>query len=205
MLRVIAEGLDDVFLKKYLEKLGYTFDVDFTTDNSNGWTKLNLIAPKIQEYLDAGDNVVIVFDADGDYNGGGFNKRKAEIVQKLEELKLELNLFLFPNNADDGDFETLLSRVANVNRNGVFDCFDKYEACIISLETETTKFRVPLRKSRIYAYFESFDESDRAKDKEGRNKTFFYDNPNYWDLESAHLDSLKNFLIENIEKKTIVD
>jgi hypothetical protein len=206
MLRVFAEGLDDVFLRKYLEKLGFNSKVDFTTDNSNGWTNLHLIAPKIEEYLDAGDNVVIVFDADGEYNNGGFEKRKSEILAILKELDLDLNLFLFPNNADDGDFETLLSRIANPSRKGVFDCFDKYEVCIKSLDNDDgTTFRVPLRKSRIYAYFESFDETDKDKDKEARNKTFFYDNPEYWNLESVHLNSLRDFLTENIQLPLVKD
>jgi hypothetical protein len=199
MLRVFAEGLDDVFVEKYLEKLGYTSNSDFTTDNSNGWTNLHLIAPKIEEYLDAGDKVILVFDADGEYNGGGYGIRKEEIVTKLAELNLTLDFFLFPNNNDDGDFETLLARIANQDRSGVFGCFDRYENCIRGLETDEVKFRVPLRKSRIFAYFESFDESKKSKDKELKARTFFYDNPKYWDLNSIHLESLKLFLRERLD------
>ncbi|MDI6049807.1 hypothetical protein QLS31_08190 [Flavobacterium sp. XS2P24] len=199
MLRVFAEGLDDVFIRKYLEKLGYVSNVDFTTDNSGGWTKTPLVAPKIREYLDGGDRVVLVFDADGDYNGGGFEIRKSELEAILKKSELAIDFFLFPNNKDDGDFETLLSQIANVDRLKIFDCFDKYESCVKALETDTTKFRVPLRKSRVYAYFESFDESNNSKKKESNDKTFFYDNPKYWDLDSVHLESLRLFLKEKLD------
>lgn len=198
MLRVFAEGLDDVFIKKYLEKLGYVNDEHFTTDNTGGWTKIPLVVPKIQEYIDAGDKVVLIYDADGDYNGGGFEIRKLELEKVLKECKLSIDFFLFPNNQDDGDFETLLSQIAHTDRLGIFHCFDRYEHCVKSLETDITKFRVPLRKSRIYAYFESFDESNKSKNKEHDQKTFFYDNPKYWDLDSTNLESLKFFLKERL-------
>lgn len=198
MLRVFTEGDDNKFVKIYLESLGHTYKSDFAVEATGGWTKINLVRPKIQEYIDKGDIVVLVFDADDNSNGGGYAVRAAAIEQVLIEQGLEIDFFLFPNNADDGDFESLLIQIATAGRQGVFNCFNNYEACVLGLNDDFNSFKTPLRKSRIYAYFECIDEPSSQKDQEMRDKTLFFGNNSYWDLTSAYLNPLRDFLIARI-------
>ncbi len=198
MLRIFTEGRDEVFIQIYLEHLGYTNKTDFTTDASGGWQKIHAIAPKIREYIDAGDNVVLIFDADDALNGGGFNSRAAAIKEKLTIEALELDIFLFPNNNDDGDFESLMVQCAAVARNGVFQCFETYENCVNGLTTQEEIFKTPLRKSKFYAYFECISESQVSKDEQRKNKRYFFDYDKYWNLNSPYLTQLQNFLVEKL-------
>ena len=195
MLTVLTEGNDEFFIQKYLTHLGYKYDIDFETLSIGGWRKIPESKPKIMELIDSGNKVIIVFDADGDYNNGGFDIRSSELDQILKDNMLNLDFFLMPNNKDDGDFEDLLERIATDDRTGIFQCFDDYEKCVENLETNETKFKTPLKKSRIYAYIESFDESNNKKNKESEKKTFFYDDSKYWNLNSDELNKLKDFFL----------
>lgn len=201
MLRVFTEGRDDTFIKIYLEYLGYELGKDFTVDKANGWSNIHLIAPKIRELVDNTDNkVVFVFDADSESNGGGCEIRRGQISTLLSQENLEADLFLFPNNIDDGDFESLLINIACEKRGALFNCFDGYEGCVRGLETDTLKFQLPMRKSRIFAYIESFDESNNLKAKEIKERTYFFSSNKYWKLDSEHLNNLKEFLENAISK-----
>ena len=67
-----------------------------------------------------GGTNLILFDADTVLNSGGFDKRKAELEQKLKDLDINAKLFLFPNNKDDGDFESLLEELVQKNTHQIF-------------------------------------------------------------------------------------
>ncbi|MGY0391734.1 DUF3226 domain-containing protein [Bizionia sp. KMM 8389] len=198
MLVIITEGKDEVFIKEYLEFLGYENEVHFKTDSIGGWTKIKLSEPILKRYRDEGNTVVLVFDADTSLNDGGYQRRLDEINDVLEDIDLTIDVFLLPNGADDGDYETLLERIAVADRSRVFSCFDSYETCVRALETDDLKFITPIRKSRIYAYIETFPESNRARDKELKSGTNFFKNPSYWNLNSDSLQPLHDFLIPKL-------
>lgn len=196
MLRIFTEGRDEEFIQIFLKQLGYTKGSDFSTDAAGGWQKIHEIAPKIREYQDAEDVVVLIFDADDAANGGGFAPRETALKKMLEDEELVgVNLFLFPDNASNGDFESLAVSCATSTRQGVFTCFNAYEACVTKLTTATETFKTPLRKSRFFAYFECIDESERSKEKARKTKKYFFDNSKYWDLKSPNLNALRDFLI----------
>jgi hypothetical protein len=198
MLVVITEGNDNVFIEKYLEYLGYEKDIKFKTKSIGGWTNIKLSEPILRRYLDEGNTVVIIFDADTVSNNGGYEKRLNDIKSDLKEINLELDCFLFPNDKDDGDFEMLLERIASNDRKGVFNCFDAFENCVQSLENNELKFQTPNRKSRIFAYIETFPETKKRKDKELKNYTKFFSNISYWNLNSDALTPLHDFLVKGL-------
>jgi hypothetical protein len=199
MLIIITEGKDEVFIREYLDFLGYKNEVDFKTDSIGGWTKLELSESYLRRYIDEGHTVVLAFDADTILNKGGYKIRLDEIDVILAKVNLKIDTFLFPNNSEDGDYEALLERIVVADRSGVFKCFDSYESCVRGLETDDLKFITPIRKSRIYAYMETFPESNRLKDKEFRkNGTNFFKSPLYWDLNSVSLQPLFNFLTSRL-------
>ena len=72
---------------------------------------------------DAGGKNMVVFDADTADNNGGFEKRKADLLAKRDELGLKFDLFLWPDNSRDGDVEVLMEDIARIDLYPeLFDC-----------------------------------------------------------------------------------
>lgn len=198
MLIIITEGKDEIFIREYLGSLGHEYKIDFATYSIGGWTNIKLSEPIIKRYIDEGNTVVLVFDADSDSTGGGHEQRLNDINSDLTDIDINIDSFLFPNDTDDGDFETLLERISVPDRNSVFNCFDAYEACVKALKTDELKFITPIRKSRIFAYIETFPETKKIKNKEIKDGTYFFKNTSYWDLNSDALIPLRDFLIPKL-------
>ena len=58
---------------------------------------------------------IIIFDADSEENLGGFRRRKDDLESKLKQLDITAELFLWPNDNEDGDFETFLYSIARID------------------------------------------------------------------------------------------
>ena len=95
------------------------------------------------------------------------------------------DIFLFPNNKDNGNLENLLINIAV--RKEIIDCFDNYIKCIKSLENTN----MPINKSKIYAYLDSIKGYDKNKIKEEKRD---YLNKEIWDISNDFLIPLKEFL-----------
>ena len=54
---------------------------------------------------------------------GGFEKRKEFLLEIKERLSLDFELFLYPNNQDDGIFENLLERIVNPKHKRIIGYF----------------------------------------------------------------------------------
>ncbi|GAA9502747.1 hypothetical protein UBN24_05750 [Helicobacter pylori] len=87
-------------------------------------------------------------DADKDYESN-----KKEILSKTQQKITEEQIFLFPNNQDDGDLETLLLEIAKHDE--FLKCFEEYLECIKS--KEHYKPIRNIRKNMLYAYLEVFE------------------------------------------------
>jgi hypothetical protein len=108
-----------------------------------------------------------------------------------------LIFFLLPNNQDDGDIETLLERIICPENQIIFDCWRDFENCLLPNKTTSTdsgRFTLPARKTKIYAYLETLvGETDSEKEKiKDPNRN--YRNPKHWDLNHPALANLRAFL-----------
>ena len=120
------------FLTAILNRLGIPADT-YSLKPTNGYTNLmdsdkavNINAMRVN--TDAGEKNLVVFDADSGNNNGGFEKRRDLLLKKKEELGLEFELFLWPDNGRDGDVEVLMESIARKDLYPeFFDCFSKYE------------------------------------------------------------------------------
>lgn len=155
-----------------------------------GKDNLRNVINKMKETViqDHGCNLVI-FDADGIENGGGFEKRKSEIETLLASSGVNADLFLWPNNKDDGDFETLVEKLIRQDLHKQFlYCFHDYEACL------GKEYLSPNRKGKLHT-FVSAQKGLSKKQRDGLGKgEWMFDNPNLWNLNSQELESLKDFL-----------
>jgi hypothetical protein len=139
---------------------------------------------------DDGINLVI-FDADNSYP-----ERLKEISEWKQKFKLEFEIFLFPNNSDSGALEDLLEGIINPLNQPIFDCWDKFEACINSksIKGRSAPLTIPAKKTKIYGYLEtllgtSHSEKEKIKD---RNRNYL--ELEHWNLKSDKLKPLNEFL-----------
>lgn len=149
--------------------------------------------------------VCIIFDADkkeSQERNAGFDNKLAHICKELKEKRIDFpreQIFLFPNNQDDGDLETLLPEIANYKE--FINCFESYLDCI--KKKEHYKPIKNIRKSMWYAYLEALglEELYTKKnifDTEGKVKDQYRENyerlKKAIEFESDLLNPLKNFL-----------
>ncbi|WP_120863866.1 DUF3226 domain-containing protein [Helicobacter pylori] len=171
---IFVEGPSDrIFLGVYLFYLYFQekFPIkNFKVQNVDGKNNLSKRLLEIEKY----DKTLIIFDADKNYESN--KKEILKVVSKTKQTISEEQIFLFPNNQDDGDLETLLLKIANHKE--FINCFESYLDCI--KKKEHYKPIKDIRKNMLYAYLEAF----------GLEKFFQYT----WDTEK-----------KNSEKKLIID
>lgn len=154
---IFVEGPSDkVFLEAYLYFLEDIPIKNFKVKDVTGKDNLSKRLLEIEKY----DKTLIIFDADKDYESN-----KKEILSKTQQKITEEQIFLFPNNQDDGDLETLLLEIAKHDE--FLKCFEGYLECIKSKE-----YYKPIKnisKSKWYAYLEVFELQNFFKDKRNKN------------------------------------
>ncbi|GAA6805740.1 hypothetical protein BTM505_08420 [Helicobacter pylori] len=154
------EGKDKLISDEFLKKIG------------------KILKNKHQTY----EQVCIIFDADkkeSQESDADFDNKLKHICEKFKEKGIDFpreQIFLFPNNQDDGDLEDLLLKIAKHEE--FINCFESYLDCI--KKKEHYKPIKNIRKSKWYAYLEAL----------GLEKFFQYT----WDTKK-----------KNIKKKLIID
>ncbi|GAA8406485.1 hypothetical protein Hpkin61_02820 [Helicobacter pylori] len=202
---IFVEGPSDkVFLEVYLYFLEdlpiKNFKVRSTNGKDNLSSKLLLETEKYAKTL-------IIFDADKNYESN-----KKEILSKTQQKITEEQIFLFPNNQDDGDLEALLLEIAKYD--DFLKCFEGYLECIKSKEHHEPIKNI--RKNKWHAYLEAlglenltktnidvFDSKGKIKEE---HKEEYEKLKEVIDFNSKSLIPLKNFLgqfAENNQKTNL--
>lgn len=180
--------------KTLIENLGYNISsnkVEFV----NGYKNLVNVIPTIKARCAEGGKVVIIFDADSLGNNGGYETRKKDIEEVLGENNAQAELFLFPNNEEDGDFETLLEHLIQKEKHTqMLDCYADYETCL------GNDYVHPNLKGKNFTYISAMKMSSSKRRKLG-NGEWMFDNAEYWSLESDYLKPLKAFLQQHCSKE----
>lgn len=202
MVKIFVKGKEDkLFIEKYLEFLSKNNSLQkYIVENVGGWTKIRDLSQRFEENSDSGGTNLVVFDADTIAKGGGFQVRSQEINSIAVEYNISFELFLFPDNSSEGDFESLLESIINKNHRCLLDCFEGYENCL-SREKDNkgnNRYNSPLRKSKIYSYVDAFPKSKRDKEK-FKKGDYFFDKVEYWDMTSNGANSLKDFLLLHVK------
>ncbi|GAA8085083.1 hypothetical protein HpNP74_09570 [Helicobacter pylori] len=154
---IFVEGLrDKMFLEVYLYFLEDFPIKNFKVKDVKGKDNLSKRLLEIEKY----DKTLIIFDADikkeSQESDAGFDNKLKHIHEKFQEKGIDFpkeQIFLFPNNQDDGDLETLLLKIAKHDE--FLKCFEGYLECIKS--KEHYKPIKTIRKNMLYAYLELFE------------------------------------------------
>ena len=181
---IVVEGKEDKnFLESYIKNLGYS-DENFECRSICGRDKLKGYRNDIENALDKGEKVLIVFDADLKEPEAKSPYENARIYIEGELKGLEgFKIFLFPDDSSTGAVEDLLEKIINSEHERIFECFEEYKQCI----REYSEYNLPNMKAKIFAYKEALDIL--------KKNTF---DSRYWDFESTALKPLKSFLNQNL-------
>ncbi len=199
MTKILVEGKDKMFIECYVNFLisqsTIPSNLDFEVISLGGWTNLKNANNTFQENSDLGGKNIVIFDADSQLNNGGFGIRKKEIEKIKVENNLVFDLFLFPNNVNDGDFEILLETIINQKHVGLLECFSNYEECISKYNNPNSPllYKLPIRKSKIYSFVDAFPKS-KGENKKFKEGDYPFQNNEMWNLLSDKLNPLKEFL-----------
>lgn len=204
MVKIFIEGEskkvpESAFLHAILDNMGIS-EENYEFMHTGGYTNLlNDSLTNIEMMranTDAGGKNIVVFDADSEANNGGFTKRQEELLRGRDELGLDFDLFLWPDNQSDGDVEVLMECIARKDLYPeFFDCFGKFEHCISQRKKDggASFYTIPNRKGKLHTYFNSLPISNTKKKKFGSGEWRWSD-PEIWDLNSESLVPLKEFL-----------
>ena len=188
---IFVEGpTDEAFVKEALSRFGFDGGIAGRITTFKGWTKLS--SPLVQKRLDAGDAVLIIFDADDPTkDAGGFENRLGALREELgDELFECVHVFLFPENGSDGDLENILSGMVPDRHQAIIDeCWDGYTRCLVS-----KFYNPPTAKSKLHEYAAALD-ANVWKDQ-GFNKTFASET--IWNWSACSVEPLRRFLTENL-------
>ncbi|MEI0478230.1 DUF3226 domain-containing protein [Brachyspira pulli] len=186
MITIFVEGSSDKdFLELYIKYLKNNGDIknesNYKIEQVGGKDKLFEYKNKIKK---TNGKYMIIFDADLDYNASINN------IKNQFEISNDDNIFLFPNNKDTGNLETLLEKIAIYK--DVLNCFDSYEKCINGLKNTNPNINTPAKKSKVYAYMHAFGFKNTIQ------KIEKFDLTPYVNFDDPYLNELKNFLIKSL-------
>ncbi len=210
MVKIFIEGKnkkvpESEFLHAVLSHMGIPNE-RYEVIHTNGYTNLmdsDIAGTNIEQMkanTDVGGKNLVVFDADFDANNGGFSKRRGELLARRDELSLEFELFLWPDNKRDGDVEELMEDIARKDLYPeFFDCFSKYEHCMSQRKNEkgTPFYTTPNRKGKLHTYFNSLPISNTKKKRFGSGE-WRWDDDKIWNLDAKPLKPLKEFLLKHL-------
>lgn len=207
---ILVEGIADlVFIKDFIIfhhnycSLGNgkidSKTKEITLGNGNNEVKIFCIGGKdldkdnkqilLQKYnkFNAND-LLVIFDADDNLNEARENIKSFINFQNIEEKQI----FLFPNNKDNGDLESFLEEI--VVEIEVLNCWKSFENCILN----TNKgFTIPARKSKIHTYLEVLSPNNKEGKKSCKEVNRDYKDTEKWnigDLSIKCVNGLKSFL-----------
>lgn len=187
------------FVEDYLHHIKPDINpADYTITDVGGKDKLRFFANQMMQNQRLDELNLVIFDCDSSQNGGGLKERTSELNALKEQLGIEFNLFLFPNNHDEGAFEELLLKIINPKHQCLLDCFNGYEMCIGGNDKENKLYERPNTKAKIYSYISTFKRSRSQKEKFKTGNWDFL-NKEYWNLDAEYLNPLKDFITSHIK------
>lgn len=188
-VKVFVEGkADKKFIIDYLTHLNSSYPDNFKILKTRGWKNLPQLDNEFEENTNDNGIILVIFDSNNDPE-----QRRTDILRNKDNLGINFELFLLPNNQTAGNLESLLSNIINPNHKKIFDCFEEYETCL----GNDPQYRIPSLKTKIYAYQDTLlskKNSYMAKE-ESRD----YRNSDHWNLDNKYLEPLRKFLSSHFQ------
>jgi hypothetical protein len=157
VVTIFVEGkADKRFIEDFITfKFGSEKLKEISFKNVEGKDSIHLAKSDFIKNTDQEGINLLIFDADLDYS-----ERIKEIEKQKQDLGIEFELFLFPNDKDNGDLETLLLNLTVKEHQGIFECFKPFNDCLLSKNPD---YNVPDLKTQVFSYL-SFQKLESKED-----------------------------------------
>lgn len=186
---------EERFIRHIVQLLNADLKNEIRIFGTDGYTNLKEYANQmLRNSADGGKNLVI-FDADFVTSNGGYEKRRKDILNWKKDWGVEFELFLFPNNQEDGTFEHLLEYLTVEKHRGLLNCFKGYEMCINGQNNE--EYNVPDQKAKMYTYISALKKTQQETNK-FKNGDWFFERNDLWNFNAEYLNVLKEFLLKHL-------
>lgn len=189
------------FLRTIIELFFPQKEVEFICINGIGnlfhETNINLM----QQAQITDNQILVLADADTESKKQGYEKRKNEIENGMAAHQLVFPFFIYPNNQDDGDVETLMESSAQRDLHKIFfDCFEDYERCVSGVKDDCgeSKYRIPNLKGKLHTYMNAQKLPRRLSNRFGGGDWLFED-AQFWNLNTEALTPLKEFFATHLK------
>ncbi len=213
MTRIFIEAKSDKtseyhFLQTIINIFFPEAEIEFIFMDGIGNLFKEAILNQIKVAQETGEQIIVFADADSVTKGYGYVKRKKEIDNGIINNSVSFPYFIYPNNQDDGDVETLMEVAALKAPNKVFfDCYADYETCLKGVKDSNGEYiyNVPSLKGKVYAYaaaqtiYNTQQKQRIPLIKSMGCGDWAFNNKNYWNLEVDALQPLKDFLTINLK------
>jgi len=218
---IFVEGIaDSTFLRDYLIFLFNDLSIknhgknEKVLENQNTSIKIRILGGKdaIKEgkikntILDAWateHKIITIQDADNrhDYRKAELQNIKADLLeefkQKFPNVNPSFDIFLLPDNQNDGELEDLLLKIAKTEYfEKTNNCYTQWIECIKTFSTTEIVDERYSNKSLIFNYFANYYGMKGAREENRRYEK------DYWDFSHITLEPLKDFLTQIITDVT---
>lgn len=175
---------------------------DYIIITVGGKDKLEKNKNKFFDHDNFSEKNAVIFDADFPLNqrddNGGFSKRFVYLKEKIQSFdsKNPTDIFLFPNNHDDGTFEHLLEKIVQPEHKCILEFFKNYEDDLNSCKDENgnCKYNAPDQKTKMYSYAAAVKIRTKSEYEDFKKGNWSFLDKKYWNLDSEYLKPLKDFL-----------
>lgn len=176
---LFGEGIaDEKFLKDFIKSQFGIEEIKYI--NVKGKDSIHLVKNEFEKNTDQGGVNLLIFDADSNYANARDN-----IIRQREEVGVEFEIFLFPDNNGVGALEDLLLKLTVPEHSGIFECFTPFNFC---LKSKNPHYNVPDLKTQIYSYL-SFQKLEANEGKRDYTQSC-------WNLSNLDAKPLRDFLSE---------
>ena len=180
---------EEQFVRHIIKLLGYSGE--FEIIGTDGYTNLVQFSNAMKRNTSENGTNIVIFDADYPETGG-FAKRKAELETLKTTHTIAFELFLYPNNQDNGIFENLLETLITTDHKCLLECFHSYQDCIRKNNTKSF-YKLPMQKAKLYTYLDTLSKS-KAENESFKKGNCFFENENYWNFNTLTIEPLMIFL-----------
>ena len=204
--KIFVEGETDQSLLIYIlnKKFGINLkdeDVSNAIINCKGWNNIENKTTVLKDksrLANKGKNLVI-FDADSKSNHGGFEKRKNQLNAIAKNLGVEFEIYLLPNNKDNGDLEDFYCSCFKSDLYFFNDCWNGMIDCIRNNENGLT-LKYPKSDGKVFSYVDLFQNYSTGKYKNKKTKRNYFEE-GLWDFDfeaNQNLKGLTTFIEQQI-------
>lgn len=204
--KIFVEGKTDqafiqFVLEKHFEIILSEYQVNNAIIDCKGWANIGnqkgVLLDKIR--TENGGKNIVIFDADGKSNEGGFEKRKKELEKIASNLDIKFDIFLFPDNKSDGDLELFYSSCFKEDKAFFKECWNGMYGCLNNNKKELN-LKFPKSAEMVFSYVDLFQEYKSEEYKNTKSKRSYFDE-NLWEFDfeqNEYLKKLISFIKEHL-------